>query len=69
MKKIELNKDENSQQDMELMLVIKLMYCIKEISKLQETKCIPDEGLTMFVSEVGLSNIKWDLTISLTKKG
>ena len=68
MKKIELNKDENSQQDMELMLVIKLMYCIKEISKLQETKGIPDEGLTMFVAEVGLSNIKWDLTISLTKK-
>ena len=69
MGKVSMSKKENSQDEMEKVLVVKIIDCIKSISEQQEEEGIPSSGLTVYVAEVGIDGKEYDMTLCLTPKG
>lgn len=69
MKKVQMNKKEDTQDQIKKALVQKLFECVNGISERQEKKGIPKNGLTVFVAEIGVDGRKYDMTIALTPDG
>ena len=69
MTEVNMDKQNNSQDEIKKVLVAKLYECVNSISERQEKKGIPDDGLTLFVAEIGVDGKKFDMTIALTPEG
>lgn len=66
---LSMSKEKNSQYEIKSTLLQVIEIHLEQLSKMQEQKGIPKEGVTMVICEVGIDNKKYDLTLCLTEKG